>query len=243
MATTWQVVLADGRQVVAKLCDFPVAGEVDGLAALAAAGVPVPAVLGHQAGTLVLEHVDGAEHWESLGAAIAGMHQVTGREFGWHRDNRMGRFVQPNGWLPDWPSFFVERRIRPHLCDPALPSDLRTRLLRACDGPIQSRIAPSPLPSLTHGDLWRGNIVAGRWVIDPEVSFADRELDLANMLAASEQPLPQQFWAGYEAVWPLPEDLTEHAPALRLHHRLLGLRHFGARTLPALVDDLVAIGC
>jgi len=47
--------LADGRRVVVKRCPYPAEAEADGLAALAAAGAPVPAVLGAAGPVLVLE--------------------------------------------------------------------------------------------------------------------------------------------------------------------------------------------
>ncbi len=99
-----------------------------------------------------------------------------------------------------------------------------------------------PLASLTHGDLWQGNIVDGRWVIDPEVSFADRELDLANMLSSSEHPFPGEFWDAYQREWPIPSDFETRRRVLGLHHRLLQVRHFGASQLGTLDADLTALG-
>lgn len=234
VATTWLARLADGSDVAVKCTPYPADAEVDGLAALAAAGVPVPRVLGYRGGTLVMERVSGPPDWAGLGRAVAAMHRTTGERFGWHRDNRAGRFVQPNGWSDDWPTFFVERRLRVHLADPAVPAELRRRLERACDGPIQALLPARPTASLTHGDLWRGNVVDGRWVIDPEVSFADRELDLAYMQMSQSDPLPAQFWSAYLEQLPLPEGYRQRRRVLELHHRLLNVRHFGARTLTAL---------
>lgn len=242
VGTTWRVRLADGGDVVVKRTPYPADAEADGLAALRAAGVPVPEVLGLAEGTLVLERVQGPADWAGLGVAVARMHEVTAPRFGWHRDNRAGRFVQPNGWLDSWPEFFVERRVRTHLADDAVPGELRRRLERACEGPVRTRLRPDPPASLTHGDLWPGNTVDGRWVIDPEVSFADRELDLAYMLGPSRNPLPEEFWEAYGDVWPIPDDLAERSPVLGLHHRLLHVRHFGARCVPALAADLDALG-
>ena len=148
-----------------KQCPYEAAVEVDGLAALATAGVPVPDVLGVAGGTLVLRLVQGPPDWPMLGTAIARMHRHTDRRYGWHRDNRAGRFVQPNSWTEEWPTFFVENRVRPHLADPSVPAAFRLRLERACDGPIRAMLPEDPLASLTHGDLWQG-IVDGRWVID-----------------------------------------------------------------------------
>lgn len=234
--------LADGGRCVVKDCPYPAAIEADGLAALRQAGVPTPEVLAASGRRLVLEYVDGTPDWPALGAALARMHRVAGPRYGWHLDNRAGRFVQPNAWADDWPAFFAENRIRAHLADPAIPGEIRLRLERACDGPIQDLLPGRPLPSLTHGDFWVGNTVAGRWVIDPEVSFADRELDLAYMRGPSRNPLPEEFWEAYGDVWPIPGDFAERSRVLGLHHRLLGVRHFGDRSLPTLVADLDALG-
>jgi hypothetical protein len=78
--------LADGREVVVKRCPYPAEVEADGLAALAGAGAPVPAVLGVAGHVLVLERVGGPPDWPALGRAIAGLHRRTGDRFGWHRD-------------------------------------------------------------------------------------------------------------------------------------------------------------
>jgi fructosamine-3-kinase len=242
VGTTLLGTLAGGRQVVVKRSGFPAAIEADGLAALADAGVPTPRVMAAEGDLLVLEHVHGIPDWPGLGLAIARMHRTTGERYGWHLDNRAGRFVQPNDWAADWASFFIKNRVRTHLDAPELPPDFRRRLERACDGPIQQRLAVASVPSLTHGDLWVGNTVDGRWVIDPEVSYADRELDLAYMLASSRHPLPAEFWEAYLSEWPLADGFEERRPVLGLHHRLLQVRHFGASQLAALDRDLTALG-
>jgi hypothetical protein len=74
--------LADGRGVVVKRCPYPAEVEADGLAALAAAGAPVPAVLGVAGRVLVLERVGGPPDWPALGRAIARLHGTTGSRFG-----------------------------------------------------------------------------------------------------------------------------------------------------------------
>ena len=225
--------LADGREVVVKRSPYPADAEVDGLRALAAAGVPVPDVVGFADRVLVLGYVCGKPDWPELGRAVARMHRTTGPAYGWRRDNRAGRFVQENGWLDDWPTFYAERRVRAHLADPRIPDDLRRRLDRACDGPLPALLPRTPTPSLTHGDLWVGNIVDGRWLIDPEVSYADRELDLAYMHMS--RSLPSEFYAAYEREWPYQPGYTRRRPALQLHHVLLQIRHFEpARYRPAL---------
>ena len=222
---TLQGRLADGREVVVKRCPYPAEVEADGLAALAAAGVPVPAVLGVAGQALVLERVGGPSDWAGLGRAIAHLHRTTGDRFGWHRDNFQGLTTQANGWSDDWPSFYVERRVRPHLADPRVPAPLRRRIERACEGPLPALLRPRPPASLTHGDLWVGNVIEGRWLVDPAVSFADRELELAYMQLSDS--LPAELWDAYAGEWPPDPGYERRRPALWLHKFLNNIRHFG----------------
>jgi hypothetical protein len=140
--------LADGREVVVKRCPYPAEVEADGLAALADAGAPVPAVLGVAGHVLVLEHVGGPPDWPALGRGIAALHRRTGSRFGWHRDNFQGMTVQHNAWSDDWPTFYVERRLRVHLANPRVPDPLRHRLERAGQGPLQALLRLPPRPGL-----------------------------------------------------------------------------------------------
>jgi fructosamine-3-kinase len=244
VGTSARAVLSDGQVVLVKQTPYPAEAEADGLRALAAAGVPSPPVVGVAGHVLVLAFVGEevppprAGEWAALGRAVAGMHQCAGARFGWHRDNHAGRFPQRNPWTEHWPTFFVEHRVRLHLDDPTVPRELARRIERACEGPLPARLPAHPTPVLTHGDLWRGNTVAGRWLVDPEVSYADRELDLAYMQQSSRNPFPDAFWGGYREVAPLPDGFEERRRVLELHHRLLQVRHFGASQVAAL-DELL----
>lgn len=230
--------LADGRDVVLKRSPYPADAEVEGLAALAAAGVPVPPVLGWRGALLVLGHVAGVPDWPGLGRAVARMHRTTaGPDFGWHRDNRAGRFVQENGRLEHWGTFYAERRVRTHLGDPAVPADLAARLHRACDAALPALLPATPQPSLTHGDLSGGNVVDGCFLVDPEVSHADRELDVAFMHMS--RGFPPEFWATYEQEWPFDPGYERRRPALQLHHRLLQVRHFGVERYRAHIEAVL----
>jgi fructosamine-3-kinase len=232
--------LADGRDVVVKRCPYPAEVEADGLRALRRAGAPVPAVLSATGDVLVLEHVAGPPDWPGLGRAVARLHRCTGPRFGWHRDNSGGRIVQHNAWADDWATFYAERRVRVHLTDPAVPAALRRRLERACDGSLPALLPPHPPASLTHGDLWAGNVVGGRWLVDPAVSYADRELEVAFMDLG--ESLPPAFRAAYREEWPLDAGYPHRRPALQLHKLLTNLRHFGARYVPLIEAVLDGYG-
>lgn len=232
--------LVDGRCVVVKRCPYLAAVEADGLRALATAGAPVPAVIGVGSHVLVLEHVTGPPDWPALGRAVANLHRYSGPRYGWHQDNPGGLTTQHNDWSDDWPTFFVEQRVRVHLRDPAVPACVRRRLERACDGPLPALLPSRPPVSLTHGDLWAGNVVEGRWLIDPAVAFADRELDLAFMQMSNS--LPQELFDAYTGEWPLDESYHQRRPALQLHKLLNNLRHFGAALVAPIVGVLDGYG-
>jgi protein-ribulosamine 3-kinase len=230
ICTTTREWLADGRDVVVKRCPYPAEVEAEGLRALSKAGAPTPQVLAVSAHLLVLEYVEGPPDWAGLGRAIARMHRTTGDRYGWHRNNPAGLFDQHNDWCDDWPTFFVTNRILVHLADPAVPPAIAERLRKACDGPLPDLLPVNPPASLTHGDLWLGNVIGGRWLVDPAVSYADRELDLAFMQGAGS--LPDELFDAYQQEWPFEDGYAERRDALRLHKLLTGLRHFGPAWVP-----------
>jgi fructosamine-3-kinase len=235
VARVWRATLVDGQRVVVKATPYDAHLEAEGLAALAAAGAPVPDVLGVDGDVLVLAEVVGPPAWEQLGVALARVHTVAGPAFGWHRDNVIGPLPQANGWASSSGAFVVERRIRPHL--DVLPDEVARRLAAACTGPLPDLLDEhTPDASLVHGDLWTGNVVGGRWLIDPAVHHADRETDLA-MLTLFGSP-PRAFWAGYEAEAPLPEGWQRRRPVLQLPPLLVHVRLFGAAYVPGVVRAL-----
>lgn len=236
----WQAALRDGRRVVVKRTPYPAALEADGLAALAAAGAPVPTVLAVDERMLVLERVGGDPDWAGLGAALAALHADTGEAFGWSCDNLIGSLPQDNTPDPHWPTFYVERRIRPWLGARALPRDLAVRLEAACAGPLPALLDTDPAASLIHGDLWSGNVVDGRWLIDPAVCRADRELDLA--FADLFGGLPRAFFDAYTAAWPLRAGWQQRRPALQLYHLLVHVELFGGGYVGRVADRVDALG-
>lgn len=240
ICAVWTAELDDGTRVVVKEAPYPAEVEAEGLQALAAAGAPVPAVLDVGASRLVLEHVSGPPDWAALGAGVAVLHRTTGPAFGWARDNRIGPLVQPNAWLGSWPEFYATRRVAPHLDAPALPPDLRRRIERGLTAGLSDLLPEQPPASLVHGDLWSGNVVGGRWLIDPAVHHADREYELA--FAEVFGGFPPAFWDSYDAEWPLEDGWRQRRPALQLSHLLVHVRLFGAGYVGAVAARVDALG-
>lgn len=239
IASVRRAELADGRTVVVKDTPYPAELEAEGLRALGDAGARVPAVLGHDAHRLVLEHVSATPDPEALGAELATAHGTTGLRFGWHRDNVIGTLRQANPPTTSFVELYLEHRLRPYLGD--LPDALAARLQRAMDTVLPGLLERGQPPSLVHGDLWSGNILDGRVLIDPAVHHGDREIDLAMLDLFGG--IPPALLAGYEAVWPLDAGAERRRPALQLYHLLVHVRLFGAGFHGAVAGRLDALGC
>ena len=235
----WRVTLDDGREVVVKTGPTDARLEAEGLEALRAAGGPVPEGLGVDAEVLVIEHVSGHGDPAAFGHALANLHATTGPSFGWHRDNAIGPLTQCNDRADDWPTFVATRRLAPHL--EVLPEALSRRLRSAMDdGRLAGLLDHQPSPSLVHGDLWSGNVIGWRWMIDPAVHHGDREVDLAMLDLFGG--LAPAFLTGYTEVAPLADGAERRRQALQLVPLLVHVRLFGGAYLAGVERRLDALG-
>ncbi len=240
-ATLHRVERADGTVRAVKETDYDARLEARGLWALEDAGAPVPEIHEVTRERIVMEWVAGAADWELLGRRLAHVHRTTAAAFGFPHDNMIGGLPQRNGWRSSWAEFFADARVRVHLDDPTVPADLTKRLSRACDGPMRALLDEhQPAPSLIHGDLWSGNIVDGRWLIDPAVAYADREMELAFLTMFGG--VPETLEAAYREAWPLDDGWERRRPALRLHHLLVHVRLFGGSYTQRLAETLDGLG-
>jgi len=215
--------------------------EADGLRDLAAAqAVRVPAVLGSgvagDRAFLALEWIDfGAARAGTearLGERLARLHRATAARFGWHRANTLGATPQHNAWSADWADFFARQRLGFQL-ELAERSGHGGRWLERgrelCERLPAYFAGHAPQPSLLHGDLWGGNWAAdasGAPVIfDPATYFGDREADLA--MTQLFGGFGRDFYAAYEAAWPLDRGANARRDLYNLYHVLNHLNLFG----------------
>ncbi|HEU4323484.1 MAG TPA: fructosamine kinase family protein [Roseiflexaceae bacterium] len=231
--------------------------EARGLELLRAAGaVRIPLVLacrdeeGGAPGLILLEWLEqpsGARRdaaAEALGPALAVLHGSRADAYGLDHDNYIGATPQPNGWSASWLEFFRERRLgfqierasTAGLLDQARRRAL-ARLLDRLERWIDDRLVQ---PALLHGDLWSGNMIIGPGgapaLIDPAVSYGDREADLA--FTALFGGFPERFYRAYGEAWPLAPGWQERRDLYNLYHLLNHLNLFGPGYLPS-VDAVV----
>lgn len=231
--------------------------EAEGLEALRKSGtVRVPEVVAQgedeDHAWLVLEWLDlvplGAKSAAALGHALAALHRVPQKRFGWGRHNFIGASPQPNAWSDDWLDFWRSHRLHPQLRYAAhnrLPSkmiDRGERLL--ADGEVLFR-DHKPVPSLLHGDLWGGNAAAladgTPALFDPAVYTGDREADVA--MTELFGGFPNDFRAAYRNAWPLSDGYPVRRDFYNLYHVLNHANLFGAgyvRQAEQLIEKVLA---
>jgi protein-ribulosamine 3-kinase len=233
----------DGSRYFLKLNDaqhLPMfIAEAEGLNAIAATNtLHVPRPIAHgSAGRksyLVLEYLELSSRGDAnlLGEKLAALHQCTGVQFGFARDNFIGTTPQPNNRETSWIDFWRERRLgfQLQLAESngyggqlqSLGKNLLDKLPSFFSGYI-------PQASLLHGDLWNGNHAflsnGTPTIFDPAVYYGDRECDLA--MTELFGGYSANFYASYRAAYPLDSGYPTRRDLYNLYHILNHVNLFG----------------
>jgi protein-ribulosamine 3-kinase len=185
----------------------------------------------------IMEFISGNQHNRKgampyLGRQLATMHQVRNTEkFGLYRNNYIGSLKQINTWNNLWPEFYFNNRLKPQI-DMAVNQGL---LPNDTIGNPENWIAtigniyPDEPPSLTHGDLWAGNMIANHdstpYLIDPAISYSHREMDLA--MSRLFGGYTDEFYFSYNKVYPLVPGFNERVELSQLYYLLVHVNLFG----------------
>ena len=186
-------------------------------------------------GFLLLEYLytgsGGAESGTNLGRGLAEIHRCKGSYFGFAHNNYCGLTLQDNTPVNNWIDFFSEKRIL-HL----LTLIKNKKGFTATEVSLIEKFVlklPSLLPShsepgLIHGDLWSGNYMittSGPALIDPAACYADREMEFGILTLFGG--FSNNFWQGYNEVYPLPDDWKKRNPIYQSYHLLNHFYLFG----------------
>ena len=152
--------------------------------------LPVPEVYYSSKTLLLMQMMPGSgdlsgaqEHAAEL---LAGLHGITAGAYGHERDTLIGSLPQPNPWTRSWVEFFRDHRLL-YLAGVAheagrLPANVRSHIEKLA-GRLGEILEEPERPSLIHGDVWSGNVLAkeGRITafLDPAIYHADPEIELA----------------------------------------------------------------
>lgn len=194
---------------------------------------------------LLLEFISGksrsGKYWEDLARQLAGMHQastdglVSNGTYGFDTDNYIGRRKQMNTGRNSWISFFRDCRLATQFRDAGryFDGEDRKRIGQFLDRLDEILVEPE-YPSLLHGDLWAGNVIAGNdgkaWLIDPAVYVGHAEADFA--MTELFGGFPPAFYDAYQEAAPLQPGYARRRDVYNLYHLLNHLNMFGRMYLP-----------
>jgi fructosamine-3-kinase len=147
------------------------------------------------------------QQWREIGRSLASIHQIKGDRCGFERQGYYGPLYQDNRPLPDWLSFYTERRLWPYFSAAINSGNLPASIIRQVDQLI-ARLPkldiPECQPCLLHGDAQQNNFLStpdGALVIDPAIYFGNPELDLAAL--DYFQPVPEDVFSAYQEIQPI----------------------------------------
>lgn len=183
-----------------------------------------------------------AGFWEHLGIGLAELHRNSADAHGLAYDNFIGSLPQTNAANVSWHTFFVEERLNAQL-EMALErrwvdADFAKQFTKIYDK-IPGLIPDLP-PSLMHGDLWSGNIMATKGniaaLIDPAVCYGSREIELAftHLFGGFDA----RFYESYHEAFPLPPGFNSRIEIYNLYPLMVHVNIFGTSYLRAVQDTI-----
>ena len=210
----YQVELADGTTLVAKV-DREAESHLEREAYMLRylreySELPVPEVFYGTQTLLLMQFVEGSNSFSDASQRhaaelLAALHEITAGAYGHERDTLIGSLEQPNPPTQSWVEFFRDQRLF-YLAEVAhrsgrLPSEDVKQIERLAER-LEELIEEPERPSLIHGDVWSGNVLAkGERVtafLDPAIYYADREVELAFISLFNSFSEP--FFERYEEI-------------------------------------------
>ena len=193
-----------------------------------------------------------SDYWETLARELAAMHQadasafVESGVFGFYEDNFIGARPQDNAPLATWVDFFRDKRLAPQFKAAAsnFSGEEMSRVTKLLDHLDDFLIEPKK-PSLIHGDLWSGNVMAGpdgkAMLIDPAAYVGNSEADIAmTELFGGFAP---EFYQAYREANPMQPGYEKRRDLYNLYQLLNHLNLFGKSYLGpvlSIVDEYVS---
>lgn len=212
-------------------------------------GIRAPEVIGilgtEDGAILVLESVNTREalpeDWDAAAEMIALLHRTSDAEFGLEYNNYIGDFAQLNSRVKTWDKFYAESRLRPMIkllkSSALVETEELLLLLRVADR-VEEVSNSVEKPALLHGDLWPGNVLfdaSGPLLIDPAISFGNREMDLAFSQMSPDLSFASSFYERYNKLFPLPEGYEFRKELWQLWPLMVHVLQEGRKWMPQLL--------
>lgn len=239
----YRVDFVDGQSVAVKISkDDNATLDIEGrmLSYLAEnSNLPIPEVIHSEKNLLIMSYIENqgsisSSVQEDAAHHLATLHNISSGKFGLEFDTLIGGLHQPNPQYDNWIDFFREQRLV-YMADVAykaqhLPLSIRQRIEQFATH-LNNLIFEPDVPSLIHGDMWSGNILANEGkvagFIDPAIYYAHPEIELA--FSTLFGTFGQVFFDTYRNLRPIEPDFFEERRYIyNLYPLLVHVRLFGA---------------
>ncbi|MDX2129088.1 MAG: fructosamine kinase family protein [Chloroherpetonaceae bacterium] len=217
--------------------------------------LPVPKVIKSSQKILAMSFIAGSTGTQNdvsaeidLAVHLSALHNQTATYFGFDFSTPLGGISQVNSKVDRWISFFGENRLLA-IAELAIRTNrISLQTLRKIEKLIvklEELITEPEKPNLFHGDIWSGNIIVAEGkiagFIDPAISFAHRELELA--LINLFNTAGKHFWKAYHERYPIEQGFwEERCEIYQLHPLLVHAALFGGHYSEAVSEQLKQIG-
>jgi len=201
--------------------------------------LPVPEVYHSSKTLLLMEFIEGSNRFSEeaqhhVAELLTELHSITADTYGHERDTLIGSLDQPNPPTESWIGFFRDQRLLylagvAHRAGRLPVEDLRK--IEQLAERLDDLIEEPERPSLIHGDVWSGNVLAkGDRIaafLDPAIYHADPEMELAFVSLFNSFGEP--FFNRYEEIRGIrPGFFEAHRDLYNLYPLLVHVYFFGS---------------
>jgi len=207
--------------------------------------VNTPNVIASTDNCIILEWIEQSYYpaiQRELGRDLSKLHLTQNDYFGFIFDNKIGSTPQKNTNKKNiygWADFFWEHRIKFQILlaeSNGLLPNFDYQKISNLKNKIYDLLDVEVVPSLLHGDLWKGNYIcsqSGPYFIDSAAYFGHHEADLA--LTFIFGGFSNEFYESYHKVFPKEKNFEKRKHVYMLYHSLNHLNIFG-KTYISLVN-------
>lgn len=181
---------------------------------------------------LLIEYIEegqgGIDFNFQFAEKLVKLHKITQDTFGLDHHNYIGSLSQINNFSDSASQFYISQRLEPQI-RMAFDKGFKFKEIDSFYKNSSNEI-PDEAPALIHGDLWAGNFLidtSGTPVlIDPAVSFASREMDLAMMKLFGG--FDSALFTIYDELFSLEPQWQKRIKIWQLYYLLVHLNLFGS---------------
>jgi len=180
-----------------------------------------------------MEYIPGHNSWNTSSernftTQMSKLHSIKNENFGYGSHNCIGSLPQINDWYDNFSEYYWQSRLRPQL-----QMAYKQKYLESPEHFVylEAKLKTFPYEGavLIHGDLWAGNRLIAKdnmvYLIDPSLSFGQREMDLAMMHLFGGYT--NRIFELYNDKMPLQKDWEKRLPMFQLYYLLVHLNIFG----------------